>query len=246
MLCLSIQALRSSVCNRLIWQACFVRPMWFDTMSLGLVRFSGNDRLVLRNCLSIDCRHNSACLFSTEAQLPLEGTMNTLSVYSSKLTVQVFLLALLSCHWQNDSCPICNLFLIPMYIDTIALLTLVFRRQIFVFILQAENTMRDFLFCSTGVYVTFSPCLMLVITCCGKRSHQLNGISYKALANTHLQQLAYDKSSFSSDLHSGWSSVWIHSEVVKERTFENASVASFYYVYLKTTDTKYNNHNFLK
>lgn len=136
MLCLSIQALRSSVCNRLIWQACFVRPMWFDTMSLGLVRFSSNDRLVLRNCLSIDCRHNSARLFSTEAQLPFEGTMNKLSVYSSKLMVQVFLLALLSCHWQNDSCPICNLFLIPMYIDTIALLTSVFRRQIFVFILQ--------------------------------------------------------------------------------------------------------------
>jgi len=77
-------------------------------MSLGLVRFRGNDRLVSRNCLSIDCRHNSACLFLTEAQMPHEGAVNKLSVYPSQLTVQAFRSALLSCQWQNDSCPICN------------------------------------------------------------------------------------------------------------------------------------------
>lgn len=108
MICLSTQALCSLVCNGFIWQACFVRHMWFDTMSLGLVRFSGNDRLVPRNCLSIDCRHNSACLFLTEARMPYEGAVNKLSVYPSKFTVQVFCSALLSCQWQNDSCPICN------------------------------------------------------------------------------------------------------------------------------------------
>lgn len=84
MLCLSTQTPLSLVCGGLIWQACFVRHMWFDTMSLGLVRFSSNDRLVPRNCLSIDCRHNSACLFLTEAQMPYEGAVNKLSVYPSK------------------------------------------------------------------------------------------------------------------------------------------------------------------